>query len=331
MYSAQALTRSCCDTPDQRDTLVNGPNEARRLREQSAHLKGLSAALLDRIPFRPGWSSVDVGCGAAGVLDLLAERVGPGGLVVGVDRDAAHVESARGLARQQGLARVAVVNADARCSPLPSGAFDVTHARLLLVNIPNPGEVVAEMVRLLKPGGWAAVLELDVIGLCYPPDPAWERLVELLAATYRADGADPHLGRRLPQLLGDAGLVEGDVEAVTEQCPPGHPQRGVIVDLLHNMAAKVARRGLVSEHHLGQLISRVRCHLDNPETLVVPVIYFLAWARKPPGQESARAAADTSTGVDPGRGRSSLLRTHTGLKTAAALTAAPRTNHRGAL
>ena len=136
--------------------------------------------------------------------------------------------------------------------------------------------------------------------------------MELLAITYRADGADLHIGRRLPQLLGDAGLVEVDVRAVTEQCPPGHPQRHVIVDLMHNMAAKVARRGLVSKHHLGQLISSVRCHLDNPQTLVVPVTYFLAWARKPPGHESARAAAGTSTGVDSGRGRSSSLRTHTG-------------------
>jgi ubiquinone/menaquinone biosynthesis C-methylase UbiE len=311
MDSPQNLTRACCDTPDQRYTLVNGPPEAHRLREQAAHLKGLSAALLDRIPFRHGWSSIDIGCGPAGVLDLLAERVGPGGLVVGVELDAGQVESARALARQQGLARVAVINADARCSPLPSAAFDVTHTRLVLVNIPNPGELVAEMARLLKPGGWAAVLEADVIGLCHPPDPAWESLVELLAATYRADGADPHIGRRLPQLLRDAGLVEADVEAVTEQCPPGHPQRTVIVDLLHNMAAKMARRGLVSEHHLGQLISRVRCHLDNPQTLVVPVIYFLAWARKPPGQESAGPAISTSTGVDTGRGPSSLLRSPT--------------------
>jgi ubiquinone/menaquinone biosynthesis C-methylase UbiE len=139
MDSPQTLARACRDTPDQRYTLVNGPSEARRLREQAAHLKGLSAALLDRIPFRPGWSSIDIGCGPAGVLDLLAERVGPGGLVLGVDRDAAQVESARAQARQQRLARVAVVNADARCNPLPSGAFDVTHARLVLVNIPDPG------------------------------------------------------------------------------------------------------------------------------------------------------------------------------------------------
>jgi ubiquinone/menaquinone biosynthesis C-methylase UbiE len=51
------------------------------------------------------------------------------------------------------------VAADARHTGLPSGTFDLVHARTLLVNIPELAEVVAEMVRLAKPGGWVASQE----------------------------------------------------------------------------------------------------------------------------------------------------------------------------
>ena len=66
---------------------------------------------------------------------------------------------ARAYAGQRGLANVEVVAADARHTGLPSGTFDLVHARTLLVNIPEPAEVVAEMVRLAKPGGWVASQE----------------------------------------------------------------------------------------------------------------------------------------------------------------------------
>jgi hypothetical protein len=93
---------------------------------------------------------------------------------------------------------VQIVHADAWHTGLPGGAFDLVHARMVLVNIPRPGQVVAEMARLAKPGGWVAALEADSHGLCYPPHPALDHLTGLLAAAVRGDGADPQLRRRLP-------------------------------------------------------------------------------------------------------------------------------------
>jgi ubiquinone/menaquinone biosynthesis C-methylase UbiE len=48
---------------------------------------------------------------------------------------------------------VRIVTADARRTGLPSGTFDLVHARLVMVNVPRPEEVAAEMARLSKPGG----------------------------------------------------------------------------------------------------------------------------------------------------------------------------------
>jgi ubiquinone/menaquinone biosynthesis C-methylase UbiE len=76
---------------------------------------------------------------------------------------------ARKFTAQRGLGSVQIVAADARRTSLPPGSFDLVHARALLVNVPEPAEVLAEMVRLAKPGGWVASLEPDVdSALCYP-------------------------------------------------------------------------------------------------------------------------------------------------------------------
>ena len=80
------------------------------------------------------------------------------------------------LAAAQGLANVEVINADARRTGLTAGAFDLVHTRTLLVTLPQPEAVVAEMVRLARPGGWVACQEPDVgCSLCYPQLPEWDR------------------------------------------------------------------------------------------------------------------------------------------------------------
>src|SRR5580693_7515108 len=94
--------------------------ESARLQRQSGELRPDSEALLARVSLRPGQSAIDLGCGPSGIIELLAERVGPGGRVVGVDADPAHVALARQLARERGLDNVEIVAADARRTGLPS-------------------------------------------------------------------------------------------------------------------------------------------------------------------------------------------------------------------
>jgi SAM-dependent methyltransferase len=262
-------------------TLGNSPGERHRLHQQLAVLRSHSTALLDRVGLQPGDSAVDLGCGPAGILDLLSARVGPTGHVTGVDQDHAHAAAARIFAREQALANVQILQADARRTGLPGGTFDLVHARLVLVNVNRPAEVVAEMARLAKPGGRVVALEADILGLYFPSDPAVDRVTELLMTSYRHHGADPHLGRRLPHLFRSAGLADIGVEARTDVYPAGHPQRTVLADLLRAIRPKIAARGLVTGPELDTLDAAARRHLADPDTLTVPVTYFLAWARKP--------------------------------------------------
>ena len=256
--------------------------ESARLHRQAGELAPDSAALLDKVGLRPGLSAIDLGCGPRGVLDLLAARVSPGGRVVGLDADPAHATMAAEFAAGRGLGGVEIMTADARSTGLPSGSFDLVHARTLLVNVPDPAELVAEMTRLARPGGWVASMEPDEgLPWCYPPHPAFDRVCEIFRVVFTRNGASLTIGRQVPELFRAAGLEVSGVEAIVQMYPVGHSRRMIRPDLLRSTRAQVVAMGLASEAELDELDAAARAHFDDPRTIVVSGLLFLVWARKP--------------------------------------------------
>jgi ubiquinone/menaquinone biosynthesis C-methylase UbiE len=125
--------------------------------------------LLDRVGVTAGASAIDVGCGVLGIVDLLCAKVGPQGRVVGVDREPRMLDAARQVAAQRGLP-VEFVLGDATDLVLPSDQFDLVHERTVLLNVADPARVVAEMIRIARPGGVIALQEPDSSAwVCDPP------------------------------------------------------------------------------------------------------------------------------------------------------------------
>jgi SAM-dependent methyltransferase len=261
--------------------LGSNPAERNRLRRQSGELRGHSELLLDRVGLAPGGRAIDLGCGPSGILDLLSSRVGPTGRVVGLDFEPANVAMAREFAAARDLPGVEVIEGDARRTGFPAGSFDLVHARTVLINLPDPEALAAEMARLACPGGWVAVLEPDAISICYPPHPAWDRLCEIFYAAQQLDGADTFIGRRLPELFRQAGLVDIQVEVKADVYPAGNSRRALRPDLVRSMRPKILAAGLATERELDQVDRTVRDHLADPYTVMLPHLMFLVWARKP--------------------------------------------------
>ena len=262
--------------------LGSSPGESARLQRQAGELAADSAALLDRVGLRPGQTVIDLGCGPRGILDMLAERVSPAGRVVGLDADPAHAAMAAEFAAGRGLRGVEIMTADARSTGLPSGSFDLVHARTLLINLPEPAEVAAEMVRLARPGGWVASMESDTEhALCYPPHPAFGRLCEIFTVVFSRNGADPWIGRRVPELFRQAGLEDVEVEARVQMYPVGHSRRTIRLDLVRSIRPQAVEMGLASIAELDELDAAARVHLDDPRTIVMAGLLFLTWGRKP--------------------------------------------------
>jgi SAM-dependent methyltransferase len=271
--------------------LGSSKGESNRLLRQPDELAAYTAVLLDRVGLRPGHSVIDLGCGPRGILDLLAERVLPGGRVVGLDADPAHTAMAAEFVAGRGLAGVEIVTADARRTGLPSSSFDLVHARTLLVNIPDPPQVVAEMARLARPEGWVAAMEADTEHtMCYPLHPAVTRVGDIFEVVFRRDGADPRLGRRVPELFRQAGLADVGVEARVQLYPPGHSRRTILVDLVRSMRRSVLEMGLAGEAELQELDAAARSHLEDPRTVAAFGLFYLVWGRKPPETQTRESA-----------------------------------------
>jgi SAM-dependent methyltransferase len=258
------------------------PAEQERLQEQAMLLADEAAWLFDRVGLGAGQSVIELGCGPRGCLDLLAERVGPNGDVVGIERSPDAVALARQLLRELELTNVVVRRGDARATGLARGEFDLATARLVLVNVPAPEEIVAEAVALVRPGGAVAFHDADYVShVCDPSLPALDRLLELFYASAELTGIDLTVGRALPRLLREAGLVDVQARPLVSIFPLGHPRRTITLDLVDNVASRWVGQGLTTESELAALTASLRRHLDDPGTLVMSHLFVQAWGRKP--------------------------------------------------
>ena len=147
---------------------------------------------------------------------------------------------------------------------------------------PDPAEVVTEMVRLARPGGWVVVMEPDAeLALCYPPLAAFHRITAIFLDAFARHGADPRLGRKVGELLRQAGLAEVGLEARPQLYPPGFSRRTNRLDLVRAMRPQIVQMGLATEAELEELDTVARAHLEDPHTVSLSGLLFLAWGRKP--------------------------------------------------
>ena len=255
--------------------------EQQRLRQQAEELAEESAWLFDRIGIRPGARVVEVGCGPQGCLELLSERVGVEGSVVGIEISDEAVGLARAFLDERRITNAQVLHGDAKSAALPHESFDLATARLVLVNIPEPEALIAEMVALVRPGGTVALHEADWRAhVCDPPLPEWDRLMAALEAYATRNGIDLFVGRRLPRMLAAAGLSDVRVNPLIHAYGPGHSRRPIFLQFVNNLRERIVAEGLISEAEFANCTAALSRHLDDPMTLVLSHVFVQAWGRK---------------------------------------------------
>lgn len=163
---------------------------------------------LTAVGLEQGWRVWEVGAGGPRLPRWLTEQVGPSGQVVATDIDTSWMTGEP----------YEVLRHDVGTEPPPGDGFDLVHARLVLVHVPQRVEALRSMVSALRPGGWLVVEDADPALqplLCPdeigPEQELGNRLRHGFRSLLRARGAELSFGRTLPRLLRDAGLV--DVEA----------------------------------------------------------------------------------------------------------------------
>jgi protein-L-isoaspartate O-methyltransferase len=240
------------------------------------------ATLFDPSTFRhltalglgPGWRVWEVGAGGPSVPTWLAAQVAPDGAVVATDREPTWTADRPNLR---------VLRHDVGVDPPPEGPFDLVHARLVLVHVPQRDRALAAMVSALRPGGWLVVEEADPALqplLCLEDTGEAQQLANRLKTGFRqlmADrGVDLAYGRTLPRRLRDAGLTEVGADAWFPITGPAcvELERATV----QQIAGRLLAAGLATAEEIDQ-------HLDNLSSGLLDVAtspLITAWGRRPP-------------------------------------------------
>ncbi len=200
---------------------------ARRLEVQDAHFAAVSEELLDDLALRPDDRVVELGCGAGSFSRRVLRRLGPGGVLVGVDASEGLLAEARAALAGMGPARFEPVLADvAALGPWLDGA-DVVTARTMLHHIPMVEFVLGRLRARLRPGTRVGFLEPDfrtpLARVAYlqatgrpevAPLAVWAVAINQL---YQANRISPAVGATLARSLEAAGYR--DVRAGWAECP----------------------------------------------------------------------------------------------------------------
>jgi ubiquinone/menaquinone biosynthesis C-methylase UbiE len=125
------------------------------------------AIFLDWLSPPPGLRWIDVGCGSGAFTELIVERCAPTE-VQGIDPSAAQLAFARSR-HKTGVAHFR--EGQAAALPFPRHAFDAAVMALVLFFVPDPTQGIAEMVRVVRPGGMVAAYVWDILGGGHPNEP----------------------------------------------------------------------------------------------------------------------------------------------------------------
>jgi SAM-dependent methyltransferase len=144
---------------------------------------------------------LDAGCGAGSITIGLAKAVSPG-QVTGVDIDAISLSVAHDAA--SGVSNLRFELADIAALPFDGASFDACFVHAVLQHVESPAAALAELRRVLRPGGVIGVADADFGGaIIWPSNAALVRWSEILSHTRR----HPRIGKELRVLLNEAGFV----------------------------------------------------------------------------------------------------------------------------
>ncbi len=166
---------------------------------------------LDWLDPSPGWRWVDVGCGNGAFTELLVERCAPR-QVQGIDPSQQQIAYAR-RRFESGSAQFDV--GDAMALPYGDRTFDAAVMALVIFFVPDPAKSVAEMARVVRPGGSVSTYAWDILGGGFPFESLQQEMAALGPTPLWPPSVEASRMETLQALWSDAGLVDLETRRIT--------------------------------------------------------------------------------------------------------------------
>ncbi len=235
--------------------------------ELAMRLASQAAAFL--LPhLRAGMHVLDAGCGPGSISLGLAAAVAPGE-VVSIDIQPSQVEQARALAAQRGVTNVRFEASNVYELPFPDGSFDAAFANTVLQQLREPVRALAELRRVLRPGGIAGVRDVDLGGqLIAPETPLLKQWLSLVERVLQHNGGKPHIGRHHRRLLLEAGFVRAEAGASIRSRGSLEETRQWAVNLkaqLPGISRTALAEGWIDQATLDAIVAEIDAWAERPD------------------------------------------------------------------
>lgn len=265
--------------------LGHDPEELARLERQAAIYGAATRRLFEAAGIGPGQRVLDLGCGAGDVSLLAGELVGPSGAVIGVDRAAPAIATARRRADARGLAHVRFIEGELEALTLDS--VDAVVGRFVLMHQPDPARMLAHAAGGVRPGGVVAVMESHLTALApgwhsWPHSAAYQRLLDTMLPIIAAAGGRIDMGLQLRHTFLAAGLPEPALEV--HATPAGATAPAMVrymADSLRSMRPTAERLGVPcpSADGIDVLEREMLDEAARPGAVINGPVVVTAWAR----------------------------------------------------
>jgi SAM-dependent methyltransferase len=253
---------------------------SRRLGYLDALYNPRTFRFLEATGIRPGWHCLEIGGGSGSVATWMAERAGPSGSVLLTDIDPRFIEGS-GL---QGTANIELRRHDIGSDPLPEAAFDLIHARLVLMHVPQRHQALDRIAHALKPGGWVVIedFEARLFDLTIPAADKIEaarcsKMLDVLAQLMEERGFEREWPHGLYRRLRAAGLTDVGMEGHVAVREGGSPGAALLAANFAQVRSEAVAKGLVADSEVDAVLAR----LNEPDFALFSPVMFTAWGRRP--------------------------------------------------
>lgn len=250
--------------------LANNSAEApRRFAALAELFDSATVRNLDECGVSRGWACLEVGGGGGSIACWLADRVGPTGHVLVTDIDTRFLEPLK-------HSGIEVRRHNIITDPCLEMNFDLVHARLVLMHLPQREQALDRMISTMKPGGWLLVEEYDTASM--EPDPVASPgevfLKSHLAMLKFFDdgGVDRRYGRKLFARLRSHGLTQVSAEAQVFMFRGGSAGASLLKANLEQLRTPMIDRHYITAREFDEDFAR----LDDPDFMTPSGILWSA-------------------------------------------------------
>ena len=226
-------------------------------------LNPLTRQVLARLPEIPHARCLDLGCGQGNTTRCLAEVLRPT-VCIGLEYDAGLVEYAK--TRPENPPSVRFQQGDATQLAFADASFDLVFCRYLLIHMADPLRVIREMMRVVRPGGYAIAFEADfAIEFSHPDCAALVSINKLWQGLFQ----NPAAGRKLVHYFREAGASDIQAGAVMHLEHDATTLKRTYRLTAEATGAAAEAKGVLTADEVGEMIAGLTRMESDPSSVLV--------------------------------------------------------------